>query len=69
VLCGSATGNIGVDLLMDFMVTCLPITAGKCHPNKGVNPANEEVIERARIRMPPFPHLFSRPWQIPMPAD
>lgn len=24
VLCGSATGNIGVDLLMDFMANCLP---------------------------------------------
>jgi elongation factor G len=38
VLCGSATGNIGVDLLMDFMVTCLPSPLEN-PPKQGVNPA------------------------------
>lgn len=53
VLCGSATANIGVDLLMDFMVTCLPSPLESA-PKKGVNPANDEEIERAPDPDAPF---------------
>ena len=53
VLCGSATRNIGVDLLMDFMTTCLPSPLDKA-PRQGVNPANDEPIERASDPDAPF---------------
>ncbi|MBC2713366.1 MAG: elongation factor G [Desulfosarcina sp.] len=53
VLCGSATGNIGVDLLMDFITTCLPAPFEKA-PKQGVNPANDEIIERAPDPDAPF---------------
>ncbi len=53
VLCGSATQNIGIDLLMDFIVTCLPSPLeGK--PKAGVNPANDEPIERKPSPDEPF---------------
>ncbi len=53
VLCGSATRNIGVDLLMDFMTSCLPSPLDN-PPMKGVNPANDEEIERAFDESAPF---------------
>jgi elongation factor G len=53
VLCGSATHNIGVDLLMDFMVGCLPSPL-EMNPKKGSNPANDEAIERAPDPDAPF---------------
>lgn len=53
VLCGSATSNIGVDLLMDFMVNCLPSPLEN-PPKKGVNPANDEEVERAPDPEAPF---------------
>lgn len=53
VLCGSAIKNIGVDLLMDFIVTCLPSPLEK-PPRQGVNPANDELIERAPDPDGPF---------------
>lgn len=53
VLCGSATHNIGVDLLMDFMITCLPSPL-EMGPRKGINPANDEPIERAADPDAPF---------------
>ncbi len=53
VLCGSATGNIGVDLLMDFMVTCLPSPLENA-PKQGVNPTKDEIIERAPDPDAPF---------------
>ena len=53
VLCGSATDNIGIDLLMDFIATCLPSPLDKA-PKQGVNPANDEVIERAWDPAAPF---------------
>lgn len=53
VLCGSATADIGVDLLMDFMLTCLPSPLEKA-PKPGVNPANDEAIERASDPDAPF---------------
>lgn len=53
VLCGSAAHNIGVDLLMDFIATCLPSPLEKA-PKQGVNPVNDEVIERASDPAAPF---------------
>jgi elongation factor G len=53
VLCGSATHDVGVDLLMDFMTTCLPSPLESA-PKQGVNPANEEVIERKPDENEPF---------------
>jgi elongation factor G len=53
VLCGSAIHDIGVDLLMDFMATCLPSPLEKA-PKKGVNPINDAVIERAADPDAPF---------------
>ncbi|WP_319409890.1 elongation factor G [uncultured Desulfosarcina sp.] len=53
VLCGSATRNIGVDLLMDFINTCLPSPLEN-PPKQGVNPANDEIIEREYNPEAPF---------------
>ena len=53
VLCGSATSDIGMDLLMDFMVNCLSSPLENA-PKKGVNPANDEEIERAPDPDAPF---------------
>lgn len=53
VLCGSATRHIGIDLLLDFMVGCLP-SPMENRPKKGVNPANDETIERAFDPNAPF---------------
>ena len=53
VLCGAATRSIGVDLLMDFITTCLPSPLEKA-PRQGVNPANDDVIERASDPDAPF---------------
>jgi len=53
VLCGSAAHNIGVDLLMDFIATCLPSPLDKA-PKQGVNPASDDVIERASDPNAPF---------------
>jgi elongation factor G len=53
VLCGSATRYIGIDLLMDFMVTCLPSPIEK-GPKTGVNPTNDQIVERAPDPNAPF---------------
>ena len=52
VLCGSATHDIGVDLLMDFMVACLPSPL-EMSPRQGVNP-KDEADERAPDPDAPF---------------
>ncbi len=54
VLCGSATQDIGVDLLMDFINTCLPSPLD--YPSKeGVNPGKGgETIERKFDENEPF---------------
>jgi elongation factor G len=44
VLCGSATQNIGIDLLMDFIVNCLPSPLQRA-PFTAVNPADDSEIE------------------------
>ncbi|PIE67681.1 MAG: elongation factor G [Deltaproteobacteria bacterium] len=53
VLCGSATANIGVDLLMDFMTDCLPSPL-ELPPKQGVDPKNDEAAERAFDPDAPF---------------
>lgn len=44
VLCGAATRNIGVDLLMDFINDCMPCPADR-PAKQGIDPATGEVIE------------------------
>ena len=44
VLCGSATENIGIDLLMDFIVNCLPSPLQRA-PFPAINPADDSEIE------------------------
>jgi elongation factor G len=53
VLFGSATKNIAVDLLMDFIVNCLPspLDSGM---RKGINPADGSEIERQPDSNAPF---------------
>lgn len=53
VICGSATRNIGVDLLMDFITTCLPSPL-EMAPRQGVNPAKDEIVEREPSPDAPF---------------
>lgn len=44
VLCGSATQNIGIDLLMDFIINCMPSPSER-GPHKAVNPADGSEVE------------------------
>lgn len=53
VICGSATRNIGVDLLMDLMGTALPSPIDR-GPRVGKNPADGEEIERRPDPNAPF---------------
>ena len=53
VVCGSATQNIGIDLLMDFIVTSMPSPIDR-GPLKGVDPDSGNEIERAPDEDAPF---------------
>lgn len=53
VICGSATKNIGIDLLMDFIVTSMPSPADR-GPRKGIDPDSGNEIERAPDENEPF---------------
>jgi elongation factor G len=53
VLCGAATKNIGVDLLMDFIAGCLPSPLDT-PPRTGINPADGSETERAPDSAAPF---------------
>jgi len=53
VLCGSATGNIGIDLLSDCIVSCMPSPLER-GPFAGIDPANENEIERSPDPDAPF---------------
>jgi len=53
VLCGSATGNIGTDLLADFIVNCAPSPVDY-GPKVGVDPDSGEEIERKPDPDAPF---------------
>jgi elongation factor G len=53
VICGSATKNIGIDLLMDLIVTTMPSPIDR-GPKKGVDPDAGTEIERAPDENAPF---------------
>jgi elongation factor G len=53
VLCGSATKSIGVDILMDFITSCLPSPL-EIAPFKGANPADGSPVERKPDSSAPF---------------
>ena len=53
VVCGSATKNIGIDLLMDFIATSMPSPKDR-GAKSGVDPSNDSQIERAPEESEPF---------------
>ncbi len=53
VICGSATKNIGIDLLMDFIVTSMPSPVDR-GPIKAVDPDSGTEIEKAPDENEPF---------------
>ncbi len=56
VLCGSATANIGVDLLMDFILNCMPSPLER-PPFKGRNPGDDSEVQVASDPAAPFSAL------------
>ncbi|TFG41609.1 MAG: elongation factor G [Syntrophobacterales bacterium] len=56
VLCGSSTGNIGIDLLMDFMVAAMPSPLDAA-PRVGIDPGTKAEIERRPDPAAPFSAL------------
>jgi len=56
VLCGSAARNIGIDLLMDFILAAMPSPLDVT-PKIGKNPATGQEIERAADPQAPFSAL------------
>jgi elongation factor G len=53
VICGSATRNIGVDLLMDFVTTSMPSPID-CGARTGVDASSGDEIERSPDENAPF---------------
>ena len=53
VICGSATKNIGIDLLMDFVTTSMPSPIDR-GARTGVDPSTGEEIEKAPDENAPF---------------
>ena len=53
VVCGSATRNIGIDLLMDLIIDALPSPADR-GTKIGVDPATGKEVERAPDPEAPF---------------
>jgi elongation factor G len=53
VICGSAIKDIGIDLLMDLVVSCLPSPLEKA-PRKGIDPNGGKETERAFNETAPF---------------
>ncbi|SDE52174.1 elongation factor G [Desulfuromonas thiophila] len=53
VLCGSATANIGVRQLLDYIVHCLPSPVDK-GVQIGTRPASDEMVERQPDPQAPF---------------
>ncbi len=53
VLCGSATANIGVRQLLDYVVHCLPSPLDK-GMQIGTNPKSDEIVERRPSEDEPF---------------
>jgi elongation factor G len=56
VLCGSSTENIGIDLLMDFMVASMPCPLDAA-PKVGTDPGTKKEIERRPDPAAPFSAL------------
>jgi elongation factor G len=56
VLCGSSTENIGIDLLMDFMVAAMPSPLDVA-PKVGTDPGTKKEIERRPDPTAPFSAL------------
>lgn len=53
VLCGSATANIGVRQLLDYITTCLPSPVDK-GTQLGIEPQSGEMVERRPDNSEPF---------------
>lgn len=53
VFCGSATANIGVRQLLDYIVTCLPSPVDK-GLQTGIKPGTDELVERQPREDEPF---------------
>jgi len=53
VLCGSATRNIGVDLILDFITFGMPSPLDR-GPKEGTDPSSGETIQRAPDPQAPF---------------
>ena len=53
VLCGSSTKNIGIDLLMDFIISSMPSPDDR-GSKAGTDPSSGEEIERAPEESAPF---------------
>jgi len=53
VLCGAATRNVGIDLLMDLIVSALPSPVDR-GPQKGTDPNSGDEIEREPDPAAPF---------------
>jgi elongation factor G len=53
VICGSAIKDIGIDLLFDLIINCMPLP-GERTPKKGINPNNGDAIERSPDPDAPF---------------
>ena len=53
VLCGSATKNIGIDLLMNFIIDCMPSPIDR-GLKVGIDPENENEIDRKPDPDSPF---------------
>ena len=53
VLCGSATNNIGIDLLMDFIFGCMPSPLERA-PFIAINPEDNSEVEKKSSEDGPF---------------
>ncbi len=56
VICGSAIKDIGIDLLFELIINCMP-SPNERAPKKGVNPNNDATIERTPDPEAPFSAL------------
>ncbi|MBA3028079.1 MAG: elongation factor G [Desulfobacteraceae bacterium] len=53
IICGSATKDIGLDLLLNLIADCMPSPTNRA-PKKGINPKDESQIERSPDPNGPF---------------
>ena len=56
LLCGSATKNIGIDQLVDFIINCLPSPL-ECAPRKAIDVATKKEVEIVADPSAPFSGL------------